>query len=681
MNNITLLPVPRGWCMRLDAQGRIIRIDTAWARAMGRSTEELHGVRLVDLLSEREGRRVAGALGRLSASGARELSQEMTLPGMAPAPVELMPVQGGGAACVEATLLCRARFGPPEGDAGGQSTPDVCRAVFENAFEPMLVIGAEGEVLQVNEAAARFLGGDRAELVGLTVDALIAPPTGRRTARSALRRAIADGSRRIEAPSRWNDETQRLIEWRLAPLQQSAAGTGLCLLSPRDVSEERQREARDRYLAKHDQLTGLCNRTTFQADLQIAMDAWRAGDGRAPTVALLNLDSFREVNAVFGNQVGDDVLRVVAERLCRAVRGSDVVARFSGDVFALLLDSADPAACDEMSRRLLDCVAEPMDMAGQEICVTACLGMASAGGSVAEPDLVYRAEAALNDARHRGRDAYVLYSDSVATRGADELRIASELRRAVQHGQFQLLYQPQVVAGTGEVVGMEALIRWNHPDRGVVAPAEFIPLLERSNLIVQVGDWVLEQACADLQALAAAGFGGLRIAVNISPRQLEDPGFVDRLETLLTDSGVRPGQLELELTESLFMSPLAESRGLLHHIADLGLRLAVDDFGTGYSALAYLKRFPVHCLKIDKSFIRGVGSCREDTAIVNAVCAMAAQLGLDVVAEGVETQAQVDFLAGLPGTIAQGFHYARPLALHALMGRMKQEREAIRLAS
>lgn len=680
MSNVSLLPLPRGWSMRLDAAGRIVRVDAAWARAMGWAPEALVGAAIADLLSEPEAHRFAGTLGPLKDRGAGKATVELSLPGISPAAVELAVLKGEGAGVVEVTLVNAAPLDGDEVGSGGLPAPDVSRAVFEQAFEPLVVVGAEGEVLQINPAAADFLGGTRAELIGLTVDALIAPPAGHRTARSALRRAVADGSLRIEAPSRWHGSEGPLIEWRIASLRTSLAGPGMCLVSPRDVSQERQREARELYLAKHDQLTGLCNRKAFQSALNVALERWRAGEGRAPTVALLNLDSFREINAAFGNQVGDEALRIVAERLSQTVRETDIVARFSGDVFALLLESVDPAGGRELARRLLDAVAEPIALTGQDVCLTGCLGMASAADGVDDQEPVFRAEAALNDARHRGRDACVLYSDSVVAHGPARIRLSGELRRALQLDQFELLYQPQVVAGTGDVVGMEALIRWHHPERGMVAPAEFIPVLEESSLIVQVGDWVLRQACEDLKRLADAGFDGLRVAVNISPRQLEEPGFVDRLEALLNEHGLRPGTLELELTESLFMSPLGEGPGILDHIVDLGLRLAVDDFGTGYSALAYLKRFPVHCLKLDQSFVRGLGQSREDTAIVTAVCAMATQLGMDMVAEGVETRDQVDFLSGLPGAVAQGFHFARPMPLGALMGRMRQEREAVRLA-
>ncbi|MBA1147794.1 EAL domain-containing protein [Ectothiorhodospiraceae bacterium WFHF3C12] len=678
MSNVTPLPMSRASTMTVDADGRIAHADAAWDRALRRGAQ-LPGSRLADFLSREDARRFNAALSGLRADRVARSLLDVGLPDGGTATLALSRCEGGEDVMV---VLIAQWTGPATGGGTGDQTMDVSRALFDQAFEPMLVIDPEGRVLQANPAAARFLGVNREALAGLTIDAVIVPPRGERTARSAVRRALAVGQSAIEAPSRWQDPTDAPVEWRLAPLPDGAGGGGLCLISPRDTGMERQRAAREDFLTRCDQLTGLRNRRTFQAELAWMLESWQNEGARAPTVALLNLDAFREVNAAFGNAVGDQVLRTMAERLCGAVRDTDVVARFSGDVFALLLGAVDPPGCDELARRLLDCVAEPIELSDREICVTACLGMASTSTGTGDSDPVCRAERALSDARHRGRDAYVVYSGAPEeARDPGHLWMTTELRHALGREEFQLLYQPQVVAATGEVVGLEALLRWNHPERGLIPPAEFIPVLEESSLIVPVGEWVLARACEDLGTLRGGGFHGLRVSVNLSPRQLEEPRFLDRLESLLAGAGIESGALELELTESLFMSPMAGSDSVLSRLGALGLRVAVDDFGTGYSALAYLKRFPVHCLKIDKSFTRGLGQCREDTAIVNAVCQMAAHLGLDVVAEGVETQAQVDYLAQQAGAIAQGFHFARPLALTDLMARMTLREEAVRLAS
>ncbi|HEX2039797.1 MAG TPA: EAL domain-containing protein [Acidimicrobiales bacterium] len=436
--------------------------------------------------------------------------------------------------------------------------------------------------------------------------------------------------------------------------------------------ERRQAEEDIRLQSLHDALTKLPNRTLFLDRLEQALArVERSPHGRVVAVLFLDLDRFKVVNDGLGHVAGDELLMEVAARLRSILRPTDTVARFGGDEFVLLLDDieSDDHAVD-VAARIGEVFTVPFELSGREVKVTASIGIALTTGRPGEraETLVRDADAAMYRAKEKGKARFEIFDDAIRMRAVRRLETEQALRRAVERGELELLYQPGVWLDSGRVAAVEALARWCHPERGPVPPAEFIPIAEETGLILPLGDWVLEQAAvlaARLQWVSEPGWV-MTVAVNLSARQLGDPKLVDRVGSLLAAHGLPPRALSLEITESVLMDDAESARRTLGELKSLGVYLAVDDFGTGYSSLAYLKRFPVDALKVDKSFVDGLGREGEDGAIVRAIVTLAQTLGLDTVAEGVETAEQVERLVELGCVFAQGYHFARPMPAEQL---------------
>jgi diguanylate cyclase (GGDEF)-like protein/PAS domain S-box-containing protein len=427
-------------------------------------------------------------------------------------------------------------------------------------------------------------------------------------------------------------------------------------------------ERRLAYLAQFDPVTGLANRTLL-ADRFQRMIAQARRHGRLLGVLFIDLDDFKLVNDRLGHSAGDALLRQVAARVQGAVRSGDTVARISGDEFAVVL--ADLKQTDDaalVAQKVLELLSEPVTLGGEQTFVTASIGIAGFPGDGDTPDaLLGAADAAMYRAKQSGRNTYQFYTSEITRRTHARAQLAFELRRALERGEFELAYQPKFDLASGEACGAEALLRWNHPERGVVGPTEFIPVLEDTGLIVQVGEWVIRRACEDLKAWTAAGRRPLPIAVNLSARQFRDKDLDHRIRALVTAAGVDPALIELEITESQLMQDPEHAIRVMHALRDSGIRIAIDDFGTGYSSLSYLTRFPVKALKIDRSFVADVFSDHADAAIVRTIIEMAHQLGFTVVAEGVETDRQAAFLRQFGCEQAQGFLFAPPMPASELL--------------
>ncbi|EKU80606.1 bifunctional diguanylate cyclase/phosphodiesterase [Massilia timonae] len=429
-----------------------------------------------------------------------------------------------------------------------------------------------------------------------------------------------------------------------------------------DITERKLTEQRVHHVAQHDVLTGLPNRSLLQDRLGQAL-AYANRSGRPVWVMLIDLDRFKFVNDSMGHKAGDVLLVTVAARLRSSLRDADTVARLSGDEFvAILGEHADEPLNPAIVQRVMDAVAQPVMLGNKEFFVTCSIGVAvyPSEGTSSE-NLIEHADIAMYRAKKLGRNNFQFYTPAMNEESLERVRIESALRNALERDEFVLHYQPQVDLKSGQIVGMEALIRWNHPELGMVPPGRFVGVAEETGLIVQIGAWVMRTACAQNKAWQDAGLPRLRVAVNLSARQFGAPDLLESLESALRDTGLDPACLEIELTESLFMSDVTPAVELLHRMKALGVNLSIDDFGTGYSSFSYLSRFPIDVLKIDRSFVADITHDANDAAIVTSIIALAHNLKLAVIAEGVETAEQLDYLRSHGCDEMQGYYFSKPL--------------------
>ncbi|MCC5808723.1 MAG: EAL domain-containing protein, partial [Ectothiorhodospiraceae bacterium] len=429
-----------------------------------------------------------------------------------------------------------------------------------------------------------------------------------------------------------------------------------------DINERKQNEERIRYLAEHDSLTGLPNRVLFNDRLEQAISRARRQGGLV-ALMFVDVDRFKNINDSLGHQVGDQLLVQMAERIRESLRDSDTVGRPGGDEFALLLpDLPDARAAARVAEKLLERLAHPYALKGHQLVVTASIGIALFPDDGTDLiTLAANADAAMYFSKDAGRNAYHFFRGEMNARVLERIQMETAMRSALKNGEFELHYQPQVDGPSRTVIGFEALVRWHHPQQGLISPARFIPLAEETGLIVPLGEWVLREACRQNKAWQAAGLPPLPVSVNISPSQLRQSGFGDTVAAVLEESGLHPGCLELELTESMMMHGPERNVETLQGLRELGVRISIDDFGTGYSSLAYLKRLPIDKLKIDQTFVRDVVVDPDDAAIITTIIGLAQNMNLGVVAEGVESVEQLEFLLSGGCRHHQGYLFARPL--------------------
>jgi diguanylate cyclase (GGDEF)-like protein len=427
--------------------------------------------------------------------------------------------------------------------------------------------------------------------------------------------------------------------------------------------------------ARYDSLTGLPNRILLQEKLREAME--RSDRSERPIwVVFLDLDRFKFVNDSLGHQAGDTLLKEISNRLSGVVRKTDTVARFGGDEFILILQelSDEPIGIGFL-QRLIDTVSIPVVIDGQEFFITCSIGVATypADGTTLET-LVTHADVAMYRAKELGKNNFQFYTEAMNENAAERLRIESNLRNALERGEFLLHYQPQVDLHSGRMVGVEALLRWNHPELGMIAPVRFIGVAEETGLIVPIGAWVLRTACAQNVAWQRAGIENLRVAVNLSARQFAEQDLGPSIAAILEETGLTPAYLELELTESLIMTDIDRNIAMLHELRALGVHLSIDDFGTGYSSLSYLKDFPISTLKIDRSFIHDIALEDDNAAIVTSIITLAHSLRLKVIAEGVETIEQLNYLIARGCDEIQGFYFGRPEPADVIERMIKEDK-------
>ncbi len=448
-----------------------------------------------------------------------------------------------------------------------------------------------------------------------------------------------------------------------------------------DLSEYKQAQEKVNYFAYHDALTNLPNQALFKDRLEQAL-ALSQRNEQMLAVMLVNLDRFKTINDTLGYMTADQLLRDVAEKLVECVCESDTVARFGSDEFALLLTHVtrtEDAA--KIAQNIKQALSVPFSLQAQELFITASIGISLYPDDAKETvTLLKSAGAALNRAKEQGGDNYQFYTAGRTTRALKQLVLENNMRPGLERDEFVIHYQPQVDIETFQLVGMEALVRWQHPGLGLLYPAEFIPLAEESGQIVSIGDWTLREACLQCKLWQDAGFEPLRIAVNISARQFQQPSIVDTVTLILTETGIDPRLLELELTEGSIMRDPDQAIGKLKELKAMGVQISIDDFGTGYSSLNYLNRFPINTLKVDQSFVREIHTDADSAAIVNAIITLAHALNLKVIAEGVEKPEQLEYLRKLNCDEVQGFLFSEALCVEEFTQLLKERRgiEAIR---
>jgi diguanylate cyclase (GGDEF)-like protein len=471
----------------------------------------------------------------------------------------------------------------------------------------------------------------------------------------AVRRSVSemrDIAARTAEGERLNEGLEHRVAERTAELE-------------KEVAERRQIEEQLRHNAFHDGLTDLANRALFTDHLQLALARAKRHEGYRFAVLFLDLDRFKVVNDSLGHVVGDKLLVGVARRLETAVRPGDTVSRLGGDEFTVLLDDlGDAGEAEAVAGRLLRELAMPYNLGGHEVFVSVSVGVAVGSGLYQRPEEILRdADTAMYRAKQLGKARYEVFDQAMHARVVDRLETERDLRRAVERREMFLQYQPIVSLETGAVRGFEALVRWRHPERGVIPPANFIPLAEETGLIIPVGMWVLGEACRQMrrwQGLYPAD-GPLTISVNLSGRQFTQPDLPEQVEAVLRETGLDPRCLKLEITESVVMEDVGAATRTLERLRALGVELSVDDFGTGYSSLSYLQRFPVSTLKIDRSFVSRMTESEGTAEIVRTVMRLAQNLGMGVVAEGVETEQQREMLRALECEFGQGYYFSRPM--------------------
>jgi len=546
--------------------------------------------------------------------------------------------------------------------------------VFEASSEGIVIMDAQQKILSVNQAFSKATLYDFYEVLGEHLSSLLASSPG--VSGQEIGQEIASA---IERRNEWQGEVRlttrsghtypallMISAVRDATRQEAVSHyIGICI----DITDRKQAEDRVKFLAHHDVLTELPNRSLCIETLDAALAQARR-TGECIAVLFIDLDRFKLINDTLGHHIGDGLLRSVASRLQQAVRSGDLVSRLGGDEFVVILRGLKDAtqAHQQAEQRIIPLIRQAHLVQGQELNVSCSVGVATYPQDGTDRDeLMRRADAAMYNAKSSGRDTACLFDASIDQVLQERQSLEQHLKLALERHEFTLHYQPKMDAKTRQMVGVEALLRWYNPELGQVSPARFIPVAEETGLIKPIGTWVLQQACAQWAAWRDAGYGHWAMAINLSAVQLADPGLLGLLRSCIEQYRCDPGQFEFEITESHLMQNSNSAIGTLQGIKGLGVQLSIDDFGTGYSSLAYLKRFPIDKLKIDQSFVRDMLDDPADLAIVRATIALGHELGLRLVAEGVEGADQAEQLTALGCEELQGYFFARPLDPLALM--------------
>ncbi|HTQ36605.1 MAG TPA: EAL domain-containing protein [Steroidobacteraceae bacterium] len=543
-------------------------------------------------------------------------------------------------------------------------TKNYLDSVLNSMADAVFVVRNDGSIKFTNLAAQRLTGAGAGALYGRNIATLLyATGLGEQ---ERLKKACEAG----EAVLRTEAGQTIPVSFSGSQIETADEQFSGRIYVARDITDRKRAERRIRYLARYDALTKIPNRMQFQHLLQQAIArALRSRTGVA--LLYLDMDHFKEVNDTFGHGAGDRVLEVLTERLTGTLPEGTVLGRLAGDEFALFMDGISEASAREVVRHLsddiLNVVAQPFHVGGQEVFLSASIGVALCPRDAENViDLIRNADAAMYYSKQNGGNSCAFYTPEMNAAAVERLMLKSKLKRAIERDEFVVAYMPKVDIADGRILGAEALLRWRAPGHGDIPPSQFIPLAEENNLIGSIGEWVLDRVCQDHAGLAHHGLAPGRIALNLSLKQLRQASFILDCKSLFARRGVSPTQLELEITETTLMADPKRTIGMLRELAAMGLHLSIDDFGTGYSSLSALQQFPIGTLKIDQSFVRDVNEDRNDATIVRTIIEMGHSLGMLVVAEGVETQAQLEFLRSAGCDHAQGQLFGEPCSIEAL---------------
>jgi diguanylate cyclase (GGDEF)-like protein/PAS domain S-box-containing protein len=538
------------------------------------------------------------------------------------------------------------------------------RTILESIQEGYFEVDLNGNFTFCNDSMSRLTGHSKEDLLGMNHKQF----TNEETAKEVFQAfdevyTTGEPSKGFDWQIIRKDGGEGFVEASVT-LQKDSSGkpTGFKGML-RDITERKRTEQQINYMATHDVLTGLPNRLMFS---QLLNQAIRSAQRHKKQLAVffIDLDRFKTINDSLGHEAGDRLLKEMARRFKRSLRTIDVVGRLGGDEFIILTEEVEELSqIANVAHKILTTTIQPMSLQGEECRVTASIGISMyPGNGTDEQTLIKNADMAMYFAKEEGKNNYQFYSKDIQSLSNKRFSIETNLRRALERNELSLKYQAKVDFKTGMITGVEALLRWENPSLGSITPTQFIPVAEETGLIVPIGRWVMKTACAQNVAWQRQGLPPVCMAVNLSLRQLMDDNLLEDIKAAFVDSGLAPNLLELEITESMLMHNSARLIALLTDIKKMGVRLAIDDFGTGYSSLAQIKNFPIDTLKVDRSFIRNLPKDSEDRAITKAIIAMGKALNLTVVAEGVETQEQKDFLRDLICDEMQGFHFSKPIA-------------------
>ncbi|MDF2958793.1 MAG: hypothetical protein K0S39_528 [Paenibacillus sp.] len=565
--------------------------------------------------------------------------------------------------------------------AGGQARKnrlDGHAPVFESLFQhnPNLVciLNMEGIITKVSGNTQRIIGYQRDELENRALSMLLSEESVE-SALQMLNDARHGDPKSFEAAAQHKEGFRVDLDMTAAPIKDGMEVTGVIVIG-QDISVNKRTEERIRHMAFYDDMTGLPNRRMFMNRLNEAMATAHEND-RLLAVFYLDIDRFKIINESFGHDYGDMLLLQLGERFTRCIGEHDYLARTEGDEFALFFSGlTHPDQVHEVAKRVYQVLEEPFILEQYQLHITASIGVAIL--SKEEEDaaaLTKCADIALSRAKEKGKSNYQVFNSDMKSVSLRRLTMENELRKALQQKELLLHYQPQMDIVSGNIVGLEALVRWRHPERGMVSPKDFIPFAEESGLIVPIGEWVLQEACRQNKIWQTQGYLHVPVSVNISTRQFLQPNLCVQIAEVLESTGLDPAYLELEITESSTMD-VDYAIGLLLELKALGVKISIDDFGTGYSSLSYLKRFPIDKLKIDQSFVRDIMTDPNDAAIVASIIAMTRHMNLKVIAEGVETEEQIGFLHSNHCNEIQGYYFSPPLAAVQLESMVLRHRQA-----